>query len=213
MKRFASLLSVTMVLQFLPAIAQAQETLDPIQQVVAAGLMTNFQDGNFYPEKPLSRAELATILVKTFKLDKRASAQKETVLEVPDVPSSHWASNDIQVVLKTGIMNGYRDGMFFPNQRVSRAEAFAIFAQAHGVFQFPDENVAAIMDKYPDSATIPAWAKKSMATALYEGFVNTDAATNRINPLNPMTRADMAYALSQYLERQQRPASVPSAES
>ena len=109
-------------------------------------------------------------------------------------------------------MNGYRDGMFFPNQRVSRAEAFAIFAQAHGVFQFSDENIAAIMGKYPDSVTIPAWAKKSMATALYEGFVNTDAATNSINPLNPMTRADMAYALSQYLERQQRPASVPSVE-
>lgn len=212
MKRFASLVSLTMLLQFLPAIAQAQEAGDPIQQVVEAGLMTNFQDGNFYPEKALSRAELATILVKTFKLDKRAAAQKETVLEVPDVPASHWASNDIQVVLKTGIMNGYRDGMFFPNQRVSRAEAFAIFAQAHGVFQFPDENVAAIMEKYPDSATIPAWAKKSMATALYEGFVNTDA-TNSINPLNPMTRADMAYALSQYLERQQRPASVPNAES
>ena len=47
-----------------------------------------------------------------------------------------------------------------------------------------------------------------MATALYEGFVNVELGTNKINPLKPMTRGDMAYALSKYLERQVRPTSL-----
>jgi hypothetical protein len=48
-----------------------------------------------------------------------------------------------------------------------------------------------------------------LATALYEGFVNVDAATNQIKPLEPMTRGDMAYALSKYLERQESTAPIP----
>lgn len=185
---------------------QAQATFAPIQKVVSAGLMTLDREGNFNSARILTRAELATILVKTFKLEKRATAQKPN-LEVEDVPTDHWAYDAIQVVLKTGIMSGYREGMFFPSQRVNRAEAFAIFAQAYGVFQFPDDTVDEIIAQYPDAGEIPEWAKKSIATALQEGFVNTQE-NNEIQPLESMTRADMAYAVNQYLEKQQQPGSM-----
>lgn len=204
--RHTSILCIVLVLQGFPAIIQAQAQLqpssDPTEQVLATGLMSNLPDGQFHPELLLSRAEIASILVKAFGLDKRASASGENLIEVKDVPNTNPAFNDIQIVLKTGIMKGYRDNMFFPNQKVTRAEAFAIFAQAYGVFQFPDKIVEAILAKYPDVASIPVWARKSLATSLNEGFVNTDKQNN-INPLQPMTRGDMAYALSKYLERQQ----------
>ena len=205
--RHASTFCIVLLLQGLPAIAQAQvqsiqPASDPIEQVVTAGLMSNLPDGQFHPESFINRAELASILVKAFGLDKRAAANQENLIEIKDVPNNNPAFNDIQTVLKTGIMKGYRDNMFFPNQKVTRAEAFAIFAQAYGVFQFPDNTIEAILANYPDVASIPSWARKSLATALNEGFVNTDAQNN-INPLQPMTRGDMAYALSRYLERQQ----------
>lgn len=176
---------------------------DAVSQVVAAGLMSNLADGQFHPELFVSRAELASILVRSFGLDKRAAANQAGTIEVQDVPGSHWAFKDIQTVLKTGIMKGYRGDMFFPNQKVTRAEALAIFAQAYGVFQFPDNTVEEILSQYPDAASIPTWARKSLATALNAGFVNTDKQNN-LNPLQPMTRADMAYALSQYLASSNR---------
>ncbi|WP_082065478.1 S-layer homology domain-containing protein [Aliterella atlantica] len=182
---------------------------DAISQVVAAGLMSNLADGQFHPELFVSRAELASILVRSFGLDKRAAATQAGTIEVEDVPSSHWAYKDIQTVLRTGIMKGYRGNTFFPNQKVTRAEALAIFAQAYGVFQFPDNTVEEILSQYPDAASIPAWARKSLATALNVGFVNTDTQNN-INPLQPMTRADMAYALSQYLASSNRTANTQS---
>lgn len=207
MRKFTSTLCLVLLLQGVPTIAQAQvrpiqTPPDPIEQVVTTGLMSNLSDGQFHPERFISRAELASILVKAFGLDKRAAANQENVITVKDVPNTNPDFNDIQTVLKTGIMRGYRDNMFFPNQRVTRAEAFAIFAQAYGVFQFPDNTIEAILANYPDVASIPVWARKSLATALNEGFVNTDAQNN-INPIQPMTRGDMAYALSKYLERQQ----------
>ncbi|MEG4942135.1 S-layer homology domain-containing protein [Microcoleus sp. F4-D5] len=186
----------------------SQQIIDPIERVVSAGLMKKDASGNFNAEGIVTRADLAVILVKTFGLERRKTAQKPE-MELSDVPKSYWAYSAIQTALKTGTMSGYRDGMFFPNQRVTRAEALAIFAQAYGVFQFPDASISEILAKYPDAGEIPNWARKSMATALYEGFVNVELGTNKINPLKPMNRGDIAYALSKYLERQVRPTSLP----
>ncbi|MEM6403852.1 MAG: S-layer homology domain-containing protein, partial [Cyanobacteria bacterium P01_D01_bin.116] len=176
-----------------------------IKKVVTAKLMTNYSDGNFYAEKLMSRAELAAIMVKTFGLDKRNMASEDVV--VADVPSSHSAYKDIQTVLKTGIMKGYRGNLFFPNQRVTRAEGLAIFAQAYGIFQFSDDTVAEILSTYSDKESIPSWARKAVATVITEGFI--DSWKPQLSPLKPMTRGDMAYVLSQYLERQQPQADTP----
>lgn len=210
MRRVASIVYLTAFLHFFPATVQAQKPIASIDRVVGAGLMSYFPDGKFHPERVLTRAELAAVLVKTFKLDKRKQAQEASIILVPDVSNSHWAYNDIQVALKTGVMSSYRDGLFFPDREITRAEAFAIFAQAYGVFQFPDENIAEILSKYRDSYEIPDWAQKPMATALSEGFVNVETGSKLIYPLEPMTREDMVYTLSKYLERQQRPADIPN---
>ncbi|MEA5583581.1 S-layer homology domain-containing protein [Nodularia harveyana UHCC-0300] len=181
---------------------------EAIQQVITAKLMTNAPDGNFYPERMINRAELATIMVKAFNLTQRQAVTEQELKIVPDVPPSHWAFNDIQVVLKTDIMKGYRGNLFFPNQRVTRAEGLAIFAQAYGVFQFGDDTVNEILAPHPDAASIPVWARRAIATVVAEEFINTDAENN-ISPLQPMTRGDMAYVLSQYLQRQQPQAETP----
>jgi hypothetical protein len=212
MRQLSITLSLVALLQNLPAIAQVSESTsgilsDSIQKVTAVKWMTNYPDGKFYPERLLSRAELASIMVKAFRLDKRQAVNRENLV-IPDVPRSYWAFNDIQTVLKTDIMKGYRGNEFFPNQKVTRAEALAIFAQAYGVFQFPDEAVNEILASHPDEKSIPGWARKAIATVVTEGFLNTDAQGN-ISPLKPVTRGDMAYVLSKYLQRQQRQPETP----
>ncbi|BBD59851.1 S-layer domain-containing protein [Nostoc sp. HK-01] len=209
-----SAISLVVLLQSFPLSVQAQSTetpsqtsSDPIQQVIKAQWMTNSADGNFYPERLLSRAELASIMVKVFRLDKRQAVSQENIV-IADVPASNRAFNDIQIVLKTDIMKGYRGNLFFPNQRVTRAEALAIFAQAYGVFQFDDSTVNDILSSHPDATSIPTWARKAIATVVSEGFVNTDSQGN-ISPLQPMTRGDMAYVLSKYLQRQRQLPDTP----
>lgn len=207
-KKLVSVFFAIALLQGLSIVVEAQSMIDPIDRVLNAGFMSKDASGNFNAEGFVSRAELASILVKTFGLERRKTAHKPD-MELPDVPKGYWAYSAIQTALKTGTMTGYRDGMFFPNQRVTRAEALAIFAQAYGVFQFSDVSISEILADYPDAGAIPNWARKSLATALYEGFVNIEPGTNKINPLKPMTRGDIAYALSKYLEGQIRPTSLP----
>lgn len=228
MHRLLSAISLVVLLQGLQLVVQAQSVpeapplgepvevttpvADPIAQVIASGLMTKDIDGNFRENDLLSRAELASILVKTFQLNQRAAAKQGDPVPVDDVSPNYWGYKDIQTVLKTGTMTGYRGRLFYPNQKITRAEALAIFAQAYGVYQFPQATVDAILARYPDAQNIPAWARKAMATALNEGFVNTDTS-NQINPLKPITRGDLAYALSQYLARQIAPEAVPTQET
>ncbi|WP_016952737.1 S-layer homology domain-containing protein [Anabaena sp. PCC 7108] len=215
MKKLLATLSLVSLVQNYPVMAQTQTSeqlpiqgSDYIQKVINAKLIANFPDGQFYPNSLISRAELASILVKAFHLEKRQAVEQKKAKFIPDVPSSHPGYQDIQIVLKTDIMKGYRGNMFFPNQRVSRAEGLAIFAQAYGVFQFPNDTVNEILTPHPDAENIPTWARKAIATVVSEGFINTDTQGN-INPLSPMTRADMAYVLSKYLQRQQKQPETP----
>jgi hypothetical protein len=215
MRKLIGTLTLITLLQVSPLIAQAQSTetipatsSEYIQKVVDSKLMDNYSDGNFYAERLISRAELASILVKAFYLDKRSIVSEKKAVFIPDVPPSHWAYNDIQVVLKTEIMKGYRGNLFFPNQRVTRAEGLAVFGQAYGVFQFPDQTVNKILSSHPDAVNIPDWARKAIATVIAEDFVNMDKEGN-IYPLNPMTRGDLAYILSGFLQRQEKEALTP----
>ncbi len=172
---------------------------EAIAKVQEAALMKGDKDGKFHSERALSRAELASILVKAFNLDKRQAVHPDTEV-LKDVPATYWASDDIHTVLRLGIMKGYRDNLFCPEQRITRAEALAIFAQAYGVQQYDDTTVKTILSTYPDSASIPDWARKAMATTLKNGFVDVQPAS-KIRPQQPMTRGDMAFALGQYLNR------------
>lgn len=178
-----------------PALTEAEA----IAQVKAANLMQGDKTGSFHAERALSRAELATILVKTFKLNSR-EAVNPTTEALKDVPPSYWAAADINTVVRLGIMKGYRDGLFYPEQRIDRAEALAIFAQAYGVQQYDDETVRTILAPYPDAKEIPGWAEKAMATSLKYGFLDVPP-NGKIRPMQPMTRGDMAFALGQYLNR------------
>jgi hypothetical protein len=172
---------------------------DAISKVQAAGLMSGYPDGQFHAEQPLTRAELASILVKTFKINERKVTQPVSIT-LKDVPSNYWAAQDINTVVGHDVMEGYRNGYFYPNQKINRAEALAIFAQAYGVHQYDDQTLQAVLAQYPDANQIPDWARKAMVTSLKNGFVDT-APSQQIRPLQPMTRGDMAFALNQYLDR------------
>jgi hypothetical protein len=208
MERFVSALSLTILLTGLAAVAQVQSSSDGlVQEIVEMEGRVPLFNGSAQEDEAISRAELARILVQTFRLNQR-NIEHYVKLDIKDVPPSHWAYHDIQLVLRNGIMTGYREGMFYPDQRITRAEAFAILAQAHGVFQFPEQTINEVLAPYPDAAQIPDWARKSMATAIQKGFVNF-RDYNQIDPLSPMTREDVNYALSSHRARHNLPSISP----
>ena len=173
------------------------------EKALAGGYLTRFPDGQAHLEQPVSRAALATVLVKAFDLARRAPALTPPPVLL-DVPRDYWAKPAIDTVVSRDIMSGYRAGRFYPDQPVSRGEGFAILAQAYGVYPFSDSEIEALLAPFADQADVPLWARKALATALSEGFM-PPAAPNRLNIAPPMTRGDLATAMAWWVDRQQRP--------
>lgn len=186
---------------------QNKSNATSIERLFSMGWMCHLtEDATFDPTASVTRSELAQVLEKAFKLDQRSTANNPAIW-VQDMTGDRPDYSAIQIVLKTNTMTVDSQGRFFPDRPVTRAEGLAIFAQAYGVFQLSEDAVTELLNEYPDAGDIPNWAKQAMATAVQEGFVNTDRNPG-IRPLELMTHHDLAYALIQYLDKQQNPAFI-----
>ncbi|MBE9098782.1 S-layer homology domain-containing protein [Vacuolonema iberomarrocanum] len=203
MGRFREAVVLTLMLATVSAIGQVHPLINPERQVVEAGIMSRAPDGSFRAEASLTRAELASILVKTFDIEQRRvwhTQQTWHSTDLEDVSSFHWAYPEIQSVIQTGVMTPYAGDRFLPNRTVTRAEGFAAIAQAHGSAPPPMEISENILERFPDGQSVPEWAKPSMATVVRKGWI-TLKEDQRIAPQEPLTRGDIARALSLYLSQ------------
>lgn len=75
------------------------------------GIMQGDENGNFNPDKTLSRAEMAIILCRMLNETENLATANTFV----DVPASHWANKYIAKVDALGIMSGYGNGQFGPS--------------------------------------------------------------------------------------------------
>ena len=95
-----------------------------IQEVAAAGIITGRVQGKFNPTSPLTRAEMASIIDRMYKLT------GTTAVSFSDVTSNHWAYDSIMRLYKNELITGYTDGTFKPNNYIIRAEFASILSKA-----------------------------------------------------------------------------------
>ncbi len=85
------------------------------------GVLNGVFDGEyFYPDKDITRAEMAALLSKTGISPKTKSA------EFADIDGSFYLAAEINAAAQMGIINGYSDGTFKPYNSITRAEAAAM---------------------------------------------------------------------------------------
>ncbi|WP_337098509.1 S-layer homology domain-containing protein [Paenibacillus sp. YIM B09110] len=87
--------------------------------------MVGYTDGSFLPEQQVTRAELAQILLN---VKKWSSAAEITFADA----KGHWAEKAIAQLYTQGLIAGYPDGTFRPNEPIKRVEADIIFNQVTG---------------------------------------------------------------------------------
>lgn len=129
----------------------------------------------FNPKMPVLRSELAVILAEGFNLTNKSASKSYS-----DISSDYWAKDWIYGALNGGVMIGYPDNKFRPDQPVTKAEVFATVAQLISVATdrsliVPDFNGKEI--KY-----IPRWAiaptKEVVASKLLDSVPNPDKVNN-----------------------------------
>ena len=100
----------------------AKEYIDALTK---KGIMIGYTDNSFRPGKQMTRAELALTLYRAFEIE----ATDEEV-SFSDLADTHWAAEAIKALASKGIITGYLDGLFKPDNAITRAEASTMLAKA-----------------------------------------------------------------------------------
>ena len=147
------------------------------------GVINGYEDGSFKPENNVTRAEFTAMLLRTRGLGALGSTELENP-PFPDVTTSDvsWAIGNIRTAQSMGIVNGYEDGTFKPNNNVLYEEAVKMIVCALGY-----ENFGAAGNE---------WYTKYITTANTLGFLN--GAGGQIG--TAATRATIAQMLYNCLE-------------
>ncbi len=96
------------------------------QAIAAAkerGWLVGYADGTFRPDQQLTRAEMATVLVRSFNIKSGDAAVNFKDLGRPGYV---WADASIMILASNGLAGGDGNGNFMPQKNVTRAE-FAVF--------------------------------------------------------------------------------------
>ncbi len=123
----------------------------------------------FNPKMPVLRSELAVILAEGFNLNNKAVKKSYS-----DINSEYWAKDWIYGATNAGVMIGYPDNKFRPDQPITKAEVFATIAQLINV---PiDRSLIVPPFKGKDIQYIPRWAvtptKEVVASKLLDQVPN-----------------------------------------
>ncbi|WP_164985005.1 S-layer homology domain-containing protein [Ammoniphilus sp. CFH 90114] len=92
-----------------------------VSTISVYGMMKGYPDQTFRPAHPITRAEFAAALARSFAV----TPKNGTESSFSDI-HQHWAREDIVKLQQAGILSGYQDGSFRPDQTVSRAETAAM---------------------------------------------------------------------------------------
>ncbi len=170
------------------------EAYDAIKFVYENGLMVGVGDGSkFAPESALSRAMVAQILY--IYSGKPAAVP----VDFADVLKNFWYTDAISWAASNGVYAGYGNGMFGPNDNVTREQLAVVL---YGYAKSKNMDVSAGADtnilSYLDASEISNWAFEALQWACAEKLLIDD--NGALNPTDPASRAEVAQAIMMLME-------------
>ena len=121
-----------------------------VSTLSAMGIVKGDSQGKFNPNAPITRAEFAAIAAR---FDDKANT---TAVDFSDI-ASHWAKNEISAAANNGWINGYTDGTFRPNNKITRAEAMTLVNRVLKRLLETAEDLHNDMIKSSDNSDTSAW--------------------------------------------------------
>ncbi len=91
-----------------------------VQAIRRTNIFVGDTSGNFRPNEAITRAEMATVFGKFWEY--LETPVKRDSVDIVDVDSSHWASAYIYMMYNSGIVTGFPDGTYKPNDPTLREQ-------------------------------------------------------------------------------------------
>ena len=125
------ILTLCLMLSFVVSVSAYSDVAadaDAIKVLSGIGILDGFEDGTFRPEENVTRAQMAKIICHTLGYGDLG----KITTKFSDVPENHWAAGYIDVAYNIGIIKGYGDGTFGPEDEITYEQAVKMMVCALG---------------------------------------------------------------------------------
>ncbi len=165
---------------------------EAIDFVTDRGLFQGTSDTTFSPELSMTRAMLVTVL---WRLDGKPGPA--TAGEFDDVPGDQWYSDAVFWAAANGIVDGYGDGRFGPDDPITR-EQMAVILYRYCAFKGYETSEPADISRYDDAESVSSWAREAICWANGAGLI-TGMTDTTLAPKETATRAQVATILMRFV--------------
>ncbi len=160
-----------------------------IEILVSRNILKGFPDNTFRPEGRVSRAEFASILIKSLHLRTRQLPNRPSF---QDVLSDNWAFPYVETARAYGLVSGSPQGYFYPDKPITRLESMLMLAKAARLPLPNKKSTDIILADFIDESDLPQWARQKIAAVVQQGvFINYPDKT-LIEPNLSASRAEVA---------------------
>ncbi|MCG0276636.1 MAG: S-layer homology domain-containing protein [Thermosediminibacteraceae bacterium] len=199
MKRFAKALAIavviSLVLGLMPvAFASVPEDVKgtkyekAVDTLVKLGIVNGYPDGTYKPDRVVTRAEMAKLLVVSLGLEDAAKLAGGAT-PFKDVDANNWAAPYINIAANLGIVVGYPDGKFYPAKEVTYPEVVTMLVRALG---YKDSDLAGTWPTNYISKAVMLGITKGVSI-VSTGASRGDAALLLTNTLNTNMKDPVGY--------------------
>lgn len=205
MKKIFTSLFIMGLLGFAPAFAEGEQAAikdipadywakQAVESVVQENIMKPDENGNFNPEKGLTRIEFVQALLKILSNDNLDVNIKNSFTDINE-SDAYYA--DVLRSEQLGIVYGYPDNTFQPNNTMLRSETTSVISHIT-----KDKYIdCSILSPYSDRNDVPEWARLPYAKSINYGIFINHPDENKLEPNRDITRAEAAVLLSKLKEK------------
>ncbi len=167
-------------------VREGNELCDAVRFVKDMGIFNGYADGLFRPDQPINRAEVTKVILKGFNI--RVVPASGTRLNFTDVDANAWYMPFVRTAKRLGIVQGYPNGEFAPNQTMNRAELLKVFMMTSG-----RPVPSCVNSPYADTPNEPKthWYIDFVCFSKQHRLMD-DTINGRFDPAMPITRGDVA---------------------
>ncbi len=168
-----------------------------IDFAVSQGLFNGMSETTFAPNKTMTRAMLVTVLWRN------AGEPEAQEAEFTDVAAGKWYTEAVAWAAEQGVVNGYDDGTFRPDNQITREQLATILFRYVKLTEM-DPAERAELDSFPDAEDVQSYALEAMQWAVAKGLVNgvynKHEDQTYLLPGGSATRAQVATILMRFLQ-------------
>jgi hypothetical protein len=173
---------------------------DAVNDMASRLVISGVGNDMFAPDRDITRAEFAAIVVRALGLMHPGTGKAS----FSDVSKNDWYYDAVSIAYEYGIISGYGNDKFGPNDKISHEQAMAMIARAMKITKlkadFKNGEAEQLIASYGDFKKASSWAKNSIALCVKTGVV-PDGSGKLVAPKDNLTRAEVAVIVQRLLQK------------